>query len=105
MLYQVWELWKENRALEVVDSSLGESYQAHEVLRCIHIGLLCVQEFAVNRPTMSEVAFMISHETTLPSPNQPAFIFKRANNDPGTSSACVGANSINNVTLTTIEAR
>ncbi|CAK9158548.1 unnamed protein product [Ilex paraguariensis] len=105
LIEHVWDLWKESRALEIVDLSLGESYQPHEVLRCIHIGLLCVQEFAADRPSMSEIAFMLSHDTTLPSPNQSAFIFRRENNDPVASPTRVGPSSINDVTLSAIEAR
>ncbi|KAK3032642.1 hypothetical protein RJ639_036602 [Escallonia herrerae] len=91
-VFQVWDLWREGRALEVADPSLGELYQAHQVLRCIHIGLLCVQEFANDRPSMSEVAFMLCHETTLSSPKQPAFIFKTGNvaTDSSSASVCVG---------------
>ncbi|XP_050149375.1 cysteine-rich receptor-like protein kinase 34 [Malus sylvestris] len=40
----VWDLWKESIALEIIDSSLGESYHVNEVVRCIHIALLCVQD-------------------------------------------------------------
>ncbi|KAK2978974.1 hypothetical protein RJ640_017538 [Escallonia rubra] len=90
LIGHVWDLWGEGRALEVADPSLGESYQAHEVLRCIHIGLLCVQEFANDRPSMSEVAFMLCHETALSSPTQPAFIFKKANAGADSSSASIG---------------
>ncbi|KAK3000456.1 hypothetical protein RJ639_042733 [Escallonia herrerae] len=101
----VWDLWREGRALEIADPSLGELYQAHEVLRCIHIGLLCVQEFANDRPSMSEVAFMLCHETTLSSPKQPAFIFKTANAGTDSSSAGVGAVSVCDTTITVVEAR
>ncbi|KAK3000457.1 hypothetical protein RJ639_021058 [Escallonia herrerae] len=92
--HQVWDLWREGRALEVADPSLGESYQAYQVLRCIHIGLLCVQELANDRPSISEVASMLCHETTLLSPKQPAFIFKTANAGTDSSPACVGAVSV-----------
>ncbi|KAK2998678.1 hypothetical protein RJ639_042732 [Escallonia herrerae] len=104
-LFQVWDLWREGRALEIADPSLGELYEAHEVLRCIHIGLLCVQEFANDRPSMSEVAFMLCHETTLSSPKQPAFIFKTANAGTDSSSAGVGAVSVCDTTITVVEAR
>ncbi|KAH0685263.1 hypothetical protein KY290_016533 [Solanum tuberosum] len=30
------------------------------VMRCIHIGLLCVQDHAVYRPSMSDVVLMLS---------------------------------------------
>ncbi|KAK3023724.1 hypothetical protein RJ639_042734 [Escallonia herrerae] len=101
----VWDLWREGKALEVADPSLGKSYQVHKVLRCIHIGLLCVQELANDRPSMSEVAFMLCHETTLPSPKQPAFIFKTANAGTNSSPACVGEVSVFDTTITMVEAR
>jgi hypothetical protein len=100
---QVWELWREDRALDIVDSSINESYVSHEVLRCIQIGLLCVQEDAMDRPTMSTVLLMLSSETTLPSPKQPAFIFRRPSND--LDSVRRRFYSINDVTITMVEAR
>ncbi|XP_065877262.1 G-type lectin S-receptor-like serine/threonine-protein kinase RKS1 isoform X2 [Euphorbia lathyris] len=73
----VWELWKEGRALEIVDESVSaESNQEGEIERCIQIGLLCVQESAIDRPTMSGVLLMLSNDTPLASPKQPAFILK-----------------------------
>lgn len=91
--------------MEIVDSSMGKSYEEHEVMRCIHIGLLCVQEFTMDRPTMSEVAFMLCHETSLSSPKQPAFIFKKGNFGQDSSSASVGAVSVYDETITSVEAR
>ncbi|KAK2978979.1 hypothetical protein RJ640_017543 [Escallonia rubra] len=105
LIGHVWDLWREGRALEVADPSLGESYQAHEVLRCIHIGLLCVGELANDRPSMCEVALMLCKETTLPSPEQPAFIFKTANAGTDSSLACVEAVSVSDTTITVVEAR
>ncbi|KAJ8761883.1 hypothetical protein K2173_005594 [Erythroxylum novogranatense] len=94
MVGYVWDHWKEGRAIEVVDLSLTEPYPEHEVLRCIHIGLLCVQDSAVDRPTMSVVMFLLSNDTILPPPKQPAFIFTKTYNrvDPSTSE---GAHSLN----------
>uniref|UniRef100_A0A2N9G6Y0 Receptor-like serine/threonine-protein kinase n=1 Tax=Fagus sylvatica TaxID=28930 RepID=A0A2N9G6Y0_FAGSY len=110
LIGHVWELWREDRALDIVDSSINESFVFHEVRRCIQIGLLCVQEDAMDRPkkedamlTMS-VLLMLSSETTLPSPKQPAFIFRRPSNDLGSVEGR-GFYSINNVTITMVEAR
>ncbi|KAL0012567.1 hypothetical protein SO802_007675 [Lithocarpus litseifolius] len=104
LIGHVWELWREDRALDIVDSSIFESSVSHEVLRCIQIGLLCVQEDAADRPTMFAILLMLSCETTLPSPKQPAFIFRRPTNDLG---SVTGKEfySINDVTLTMFEAR
>lgn len=80
LMLQIWHLWKEERALEMVDSSLKESCSAHEVLRCIQIGLLCVQEDAFERPSMSAVVVMLNSEISLPSPRQPPFTFRKPSN-------------------------
>ncbi|KAG5516616.1 hypothetical protein RHGRI_037369 [Rhododendron griersonianum] len=105
-VYKVWSLWQEGGAMEIVGSWMTESDSDKEVLRCIHIALLCVQESANDRPNMSDVAFMLCNETTLPPPKQPAFIFKGAGSKPDTSSsASAGAVSINDVTLSAIQAR
>ncbi|KAF3777365.1 Cysteine-rich receptor-like protein kinase 25 [Nymphaea thermarum] len=78
LLNHAWNLCEENRPLELVDKALGESYDHNEALRCIHIGLLCVQEAIVDRPTMSSVGLMLgSASVTLPAPHPPAFYMGR----------------------------
>lgn len=48
------------------------------MLQCIHIGLLCVEDSAIDRPTMSDVISMLTNESlALPSPKKPAFSFAR----------------------------
>ena len=45
-----------------------------EIIRCIHIGLLCVQENVADRPTMASVILMLnSNSITLLLPSRPAF--------------------------------
>ncbi|CAJ2678375.1 unnamed protein product [Trifolium pratense] len=104
LIGHVWTLWTEGRALDTVDSTLNQSYPPAIVLRCIHIGLLCVQENAMNRPTMSEVAFMLCNETPICQPQKPAFLFN-GNQDLQESSTSGGGSSINELTETTISAR
>ncbi|XP_034211195.1 G-type lectin S-receptor-like serine/threonine-protein kinase At1g11410 [Prunus dulcis] len=102
----VWDLWKEGRASEIIDSTLGKSYLVDEVVRCIQIALLCVQEHATNRPTMSGVVSMLGNNATAPSPRQPGFLVKRSYHTSGDRSASTeGAYSVNDVTCTEIEAR
>ncbi|VVA30770.1 Hypothetical predicted protein [Prunus dulcis] len=103
LIGQIWDMWTEEQALGMVDPSLGESYPAHEVSRCIQIGLLCVQESASDRPTMSEVIFMLGNETTLPSPKKPAFILQSSN--PNSTASKGSTPSLNDVTITMLEAR
>ncbi|KAK4591365.1 hypothetical protein RGQ29_021537 [Quercus rubra] len=104
LIRHVWKLWREDRALDIVDSSIKESYVSDEVLRCIQVGLLCVEEEVVDRPTMFAVNLMLSCETTLPSPKKPAFIFESPSKK--LDSVIGGAScSINEVTITKFEAR
>ncbi|KAF8411266.1 hypothetical protein HHK36_003813 [Tetracentron sinense] len=95
-----WDFWRADRALDMVDSSIAGSCNAHEVLRCIHVGLLCVQESATDRPSMSTVVFMLGNETTLPPPKQPAFITGTTSNGPHSSTNGSGSCSVNEVTIT-----
>ncbi|XP_020541039.1 G-type lectin S-receptor-like serine/threonine-protein kinase RKS1 isoform X1 [Jatropha curcas] len=106
LIGHVWKLWREDKVLEIVDPTLEGSYPPHEVLRCIQIGLLCVQENAMDRPTMLEVALMLGSETTLPMPKQPAYVFRASSSNA--NSFEVGeerSSSVNEVTITTFVAR
>ncbi|XP_050371701.1 G-type lectin S-receptor-like serine/threonine-protein kinase At1g11410 [Argentina anserina] len=102
LLHQVWGMWREGQALGILDPSLS-SYPAQEVSRCIHIGLLCVQESTTDRPTMSEVVYMLGKETPLTSPKKPAFILQSSN--PNSEEMLRRGPSQNNVTITMPEAR
>nr|XP_029122661.1 cysteine-rich receptor-like protein kinase 10 isoform X2 [Elaeis guineensis] len=74
LLGYVWQHWNEGMATQVIDRSLGNQYQAREVLRCIQIGLLCVQEEPGERPSMASVILMLSsYSVTVPPPSPPAF--------------------------------
>ncbi|CAN6250292.1 unnamed protein product, partial [Urochloa humidicola] len=78
LLAYAWSLWKEGKALNLVDSSLVGSCSPNEALRCIHIGLLCVQDNPNSRPLMSSVVFMLENETTaLSVPKQPVYFSQR----------------------------
>ncbi|KAL8112918.1 hypothetical protein AgCh_020288 [Apium graveolens] len=73
LLGYAWELWRTDRALELIDSNL-ELPASFLPLRFIHVGLLCVQESPADRPTMSDVLAMFGNELfKLVSPKRPAF--------------------------------
>ncbi|KAF3457322.1 hypothetical protein FNV43_RR01979 [Rhamnella rubrinervis] len=102
LIGHVWELWNDGRVLDIVDPALCHPLSTDEVSRCIHIGLLCVQEAAAQRPTMSDVIFMLANETPLPPPNTPAFTFHYADSSKSISGEAV---SLNRVSITALEAR
>ncbi|KAL2324316.1 hypothetical protein Fmac_023374 [Flemingia macrophylla] len=74
LLTFAWRNWKDGTMINIVDPTLNDGWR-DEKMRCIHIGLLCVQENMAARPTMASVVLMLnSHSLTLPVPSKPAFV-------------------------------
>ncbi|XP_028194689.1 G-type lectin S-receptor-like serine/threonine-protein kinase SD1-1 isoform X4 [Glycine soja] len=73
LLGHAWRLWIEKRPLELMDDSADNLVAPSEILRYIHIGLLCVQQRPEDRPNMSSVVLMLNGEKLLPEPSQPGF--------------------------------
>ncbi|PUZ59396.1 hypothetical protein GQ55_4G037900 [Panicum hallii var. hallii] len=95
-----WQLWEEERWIELVDASLFPKSHSADMMRCINIALLCVQENADDRPTMADVVSMLSSETTtiLAEPKQPAYFNVRVGNEEGSTTATESC-SINDMTV------
>ncbi|KAI4295838.1 hypothetical protein L6164_035839 [Bauhinia variegata] len=86
-VYKGWHLWNEGKGLDLMDPLLADSCNHDEFLKYMHVGLLCVQEDAYDRPTMSSVVLMLkSVSETLPQPKKPPFSVGRfidiGNNEP-----------------------
>ncbi|XP_024437019.2 G-type lectin S-receptor-like serine/threonine-protein kinase At4g27290 isoform X2 [Populus trichocarpa] len=105
LLGHAWKLFKEGRALELVDDLIVETCNQNEVTRSIHIGLLCVQHSPGDRPSMSTVVLMLGGEGTLAQPNEPGFYTERKLIDASSSSSKQESCSVNEVTVTLIDAR
>ncbi|KAH9688857.1 cysteine-rich receptor-like protein kinase 10 [Citrus sinensis] len=107
LLAYTWKLWCNGEALELMDPVLKQSCMAAELLKCIHIGLLCVQEDPADRPNMSSVAVMLASDTvSLPQPTQPAFSVGRIIARSGQSSSSYSKIcSVNEVTLSDVSPR
>ena len=75
---QAWKNWTKGTADKIIDPALNNALR-DEILRCIHIGLLCVQEKVADRPTMASVVLMLeSHSFALPVPLQPAYFMNNS---------------------------
>ena len=60
--------------LQVMDPALNNSFSEDEALRCVHVGLLCVEDNADDRPTMSNVISMLTNKTKASIlPKKPAY--------------------------------
>lgn len=104
---QAWNLWSEGNGIDLIDSAAGEAYSTHEVLRCIQVGLLCVQERAEDRPNMSSVVLILSSETApLPQPKNPGFCLGRNPGETDSSSSKPDdLFTVNQVTVTMLDGR
>ncbi|KAF4348621.1 hypothetical protein F8388_020985 [Cannabis sativa] len=113
LIAYAWQLWSESRGIELVDESLGESCineSSETMMRCIHIGLLCVQDFASDRPSMAQVASMLTnHIFDQPQPKQPIFTFQPSTATITTHNSETATSSSNNTrcsaTMTMVEPR
>ncbi|PNX87427.1 G-type lectin S-receptor-like serine/threonine-kinase, partial [Trifolium pratense] len=96
-----WKLWLEDNIISLIDPEVWDACFESSMLRCIQIGLLCVQELPRERPNISTVVLMLISEIThLPPPGKVAFVYKqnpRQKSDP--------SNSNNNVTLSEVQGR
>ncbi|KAK6264888.1 hypothetical protein SCA6_020322 [Theobroma cacao] len=76
LLSHAWRWWKQRTPLEMMDPTLRDSYVSDEVIRCIQVGLLCVQQNPNARPMMAKIVSMLSSSAvSVPPPQQPAFFF------------------------------
>ncbi|KAK7336531.1 hypothetical protein VNO77_17074 [Canavalia gladiata] len=74
LIGHAWELWDEGECLKLADATLNDTFATDEVQRCIHVGLLCVEQLANDRPTMSNVVSMLANKSPIVTlPRRPAF--------------------------------
>eukprot|EP00261_Vitis_vinifera_P017123 XP_010646639.1 PREDICTED: putative receptor-like protein kinase At4g00960 isoform X1 [Vitis vinifera] len=109
-----WRSWRDGSAPNVIDPSVSSGSRS-EIMRCIHIGLLCVQENVADRPTMASVVLMLSsYSITLPLPSQPAFFMHSSmdteapllqDSDSGATRSSDNALSVNDASITELHPR
>lgn len=95
MVYQAWKMWQEDKVLDIMEERIRLSCKnTSEILKCINIGLLCVEEDPSERPNMSTVMTMLSSEATfLPPPRQPAFVLRQRLSTTASSSSKPDSNT------------
>ncbi|XP_018455030.1 putative cysteine-rich receptor-like protein kinase 39 [Raphanus sativus] len=79
-----WKRWVEGRPEIIIDPFLVEN-PSNEIIKLIKIGLLCVQENATKRPTMSLVIVWLGSESpiTIPLPTVSAFTSNQSQSEDG----------------------
>ncbi|CAH9103953.1 unnamed protein product [Cuscuta europaea] len=96
-----WSMWNKRTPLVLIDSTMPSfSTFTSDIIRCIHIALLCVQENVGSRPTMASVVLMLSSRSVIMSrPSRPAYIIhsmtqQHASSSSSSSSAHNNSHSI-----------
>lgn len=103
----MWKQWNENQRLEILDTAVDSSsptFRPREILRCLQIGLLCVQEHVEDRPMMSSVVLMLGSEAVfIPQPKRPGYCVASGSSLDTRSEdeAC----TVNKFTMSIIDAR
>ncbi|GMN66909.1 hypothetical protein TIFTF001_035974 [Ficus carica] len=111
LLGHAWLLWNQGKAMELMDACFNEdSIIESQVLRCIHVALLCVQKFSEDRPPMNSVVLMLANEGgKLPPPKEPGFFLERSLDNVNKSSIITSNEEINisesRVTITQLVGR
>ncbi|KAF8108642.1 hypothetical protein N665_0106s0041 [Sinapis alba] len=72
LLAYAWESWSKNGGIDLLDKDV-ESCCPIEVVRCVQIGLLCVEHQPADRPNTLELLSMLTTTSDLQSPEQPTF--------------------------------
>ncbi|KAI3797487.1 hypothetical protein L1987_32744 [Smallanthus sonchifolius] len=97
--------YNEGKSMDLIDATLVESCHPPEVLRSIEVGLLCVQQNARDRPNMSSVIMMLGGERAFPQPKQPTYFMESDLFVTNFSASTDPAGSINQLTITEMDAR
>ncbi|KAL1537433.1 non-specific serine/threonine protein kinase [Salvia divinorum] len=100
-----WKMWNEGNGLSFVEESIASRETEEEMDRCIQIGLLCVQEYPKDRPSIEIVLPMLSRDIVdLPVPKQPVFAENGSTPGPnGSTQQNVYSN--NELTLSVLDGR
>nr|GMC49923.1 G-type lectin S-receptor-like serine/threonine-protein kinase At4g27290 [Ipomoea batatas] len=89
-----------------MDNCVKDFYVESQVLRCIHVALLCVSKLPEDRPTMASVVFMLENEeVALPKPKEPGFFVERNSTEASSTDEERCCYEIAVITFSTLEGR
>ncbi|KAJ0983490.1 hypothetical protein J5N97_011745 [Dioscorea zingiberensis] len=93
-------------SLQMVDESMGYSYPINEVMSCIKVGLLCVQNHPEDRPLMPSVLVMLSGDSALlPYPKEPGFAVRSVPYQMESVSSKPNSSSTYDMSVTLVQGR
>lgn len=95
LVRDAWHMWRDGRLHELVDPSLGHGYELDQIMRCTQVALLCTQEDPTVRPTMPDVAAMLSSGSVilLDDPKKPSDLSNEVEKGGDETSTCMDQSS------------
>jgi hypothetical protein len=104
--FQAWQQWNEDKGEEMIDPLIRPSCSVRQVMRCIHIALLCVQDHAQERPDIPAVINMLSSDNSaLTMPRPPTLMLRGRAVESSKSSENERSHSIGTVSMTQLHGR
>ncbi|KAI4335589.1 hypothetical protein L6164_014224 [Bauhinia variegata] len=106
LLEHAYDLWGEDKGMEFIDPSLDDTASPCKIMRCMQVALLCVQEKPEDRPSMLQVFSMLKIEgAVISTPKKPAFSVRRDEDREEKGEYRTVISSLNDVTISQLEAR
>nr|CAD1832144.1 unnamed protein product [Ananas comosus var. bracteatus] len=106
LLACAWNLWLEGNSHKLLDEAIGGPCPTSEILRCIQVGLLCVQECPDDRPEMDSIVLMLASENIILSePKKPVVCTSVGPLRNGVLNGMNESHSVNHLTITSLEGR
>ncbi|CAO2819041.1 unnamed protein product [Amaranthus hypochondriacus] len=102
LLGHAWKLCNEDKGLELMDIKLKESCCPSEVLKCINVALLCVQDDPSDRPSISTIVQILTNGATLPFAARPASMYRKPFLETASSSSAKDSSFREQLTIPTV---
>lgn len=87
--FQAWKCWLEGNTLELMDPTLRDTCSNEEVIKCVNMGLSCVQEDVSKRPSMATIVQLLNStltaSTSLSRLQPPAFLYTSTSDQSSTT--------------------
>ncbi|KAL5200398.1 hypothetical protein ABZP36_021601 [Zizania latifolia] len=102
LVRDAWQMWRDQRLHELVDPSIGNGCELAEITQCTQVALLCTQDDPTVRPTMPDVAAMLSSQSTilLDNPKKPPELSHQVQGDDLTSTCMDQSSQTIDITIT-----
>ncbi|KAK1415629.1 hypothetical protein QVD17_31413 [Tagetes erecta] len=102
--FKAWRLYQEDKSLDLLDKCLHSSYSAGEVLRSLHVSLLCVQQRVEDRPNTPTMVAMLGVKVHFLLPKNQFSLFKKLSEINSSSTLpLLPSSSVNRLPLTDVD--